>query len=250
MKHLKGILFCALLASGAAFCIAGALWLRTLDRVTAELPKVLDAAIAREGAATRQMVAGQISGVSARLDWRITAIQHDLFQRWDVSLGVLRENASRGLGIVDQRSGEALDAIHGGIAELRGARADLFPVLANAAALEARYTALPDQISATLRPSWVKLQPEITCTLPDGSGYGGCWHSRITGLLGEAVKVGGVFTQQFPLLSKSLTGIAADTHGWTQKYVAPHPMKTGDYFKAAGKVTLGLGVAGLKGGIF
>jgi len=77
------------------------------------------------------------------------------------------------------------------------------------------------------RPAWLSLQPEITCRQLDGSGYGGCWHSRVTGLLGEALNVGGVFTQHFPILSTSITGIAKDTHGIIgnvrEKYFTPEP---------------------------
>jgi hypothetical protein len=59
-----------------------------------------------------------------------------------------------------------------------------------------------------------------------------------------------VFTQQFPKLAASLTGIAVDAHGWTTKYVAPHPLTTGQKFKAAGEVFIGLGTAALRGGVF
>ena len=72
-----------------------------------------------------------------------------------------------------------------------------------------------------LAPSWAKLEPEITCQLADGTGYGGCWHSRITALLGEAANAGGVFTRKFPAFADSTAGIAQDVHKFTSKAVAP-----------------------------
>jgi hypothetical protein len=147
-----------------------------------------------------------------------------------------------------------VNAIGGTVVEVTG---KLGPVMVAAAdttrkvgTLANTYSALPGQIGTRLQPSWLALEPEITCRHADGTGFGGCWHSRITGLMGEAVRVGGVFTQTFPSLADSVTGIASDAHGFTRKYVMPHPMRKRDYFKAAGTITLGLGVAGLRGGVF
>jgi hypothetical protein len=144
----------------------------------------------------------------------------------------------------------------GGVVEIAaGIRSDLQPTVSATTATVTKignaadtYRALPSQLANS--PAWLSLQPEITCRQLDGTGYGGCWHSRITALMGEAARVGGVFTQRFPSMADSATGIASDVRGFTHKYVDPHPMKTGDYFKAAGKITLGLGVAGLRGGVF
>jgi hypothetical protein len=109
----------------------------------------------------------------------------------------------------DARTGEAL----GIVKDLNG---DLKPLLAKATTLTANYAALPDRLAAEMRPSWLAIQPEITCRQADGTGYGGCWHSRVTGLMGEALKVGGVFTQKFPSLADSTTGIASDIRSMTK----------------------------------
>jgi hypothetical protein len=175
-------------------------------------------------------IGGQVE--SARLeilgpDGRFVALQEALMQRADAGLRIIEAARAEGVQPV-------LSAMAGSVVKI-GAAADT-------------YAALPSQLATS--PAWLSLQPEITCRQLDGTGYGGCWHSRITALMGEAARVGGVFTQRFPSMADSATGIASDVRGFTHKYVDPHAMKTGDYFKAAGKITLGLGVAGLRGGVF
>ena len=81
------------------------------------------------------------------------------------------------------------------------------------------YSALPGLLGARLSPAWDAIEPEIT-DRKDGRGYVG-WHSRISGLMGEALNVGGVFTQRFPQLSLAVTGIATDAHTFTSKAVSP-----------------------------
>lgn len=107
--------------------------------------------------------------------------------------------------------------------DLNGQLGTLNSTLANAAQpidqLAARYTLIPDQLAAAAAPSWAAIEPEIT-DRRDGHGYVG-WHSRITGLMGEAVNIGGVFTQHFPALSTSITGISVDAHTFTSRAVAP-----------------------------
>jgi hypothetical protein len=154
----------------------------------------------------------------------------------NLAQGEIRHGFDSTLALADQRTADALNQIR----ELRG---DLRPVFAGATALAETYAALPDRIGAELRPSWLAIEPEITCRMADGSGFGGCWHARGTALLGEAVKVGGVFTQHFPSYAismdasaKSFTGIAADVHKFTSKATAP--------LTPWGKVKVGLGVAG------
>ncbi len=112
------------------------------------------------------------------------------------------------------------------IAPITEMRTDLKPLLASSTRLVDNYAALPGQLSTELRPSWLAIQPEITCRQLDGSGYGGCWHSRITGIMGEAVNVGGVFTKHFPSLVSSWDGIGVDTHKFTTKFTAPTSTRT------------------------
>jgi hypothetical protein len=107
------------------------------------------------------------------------------------------------------------------------------PVLENAAAVEAGakdlmavYENLPDRVYDS--DEWRKLRPEITCQQEDGSGYGGCWHARVTAIMGEAARTGGVFTQEFPKFSASVNsmansgaGIAADARVVADKIIRP-----------------------------
>lgn len=151
---------------------------------------------------------------------RFVALQRAVLQR-----------ADRGLDILD-----------------RTRREQLQPVSAAAVGLLGTYSALPHQLAQS--PAWLSLQPEVTCRQLDGTGYGGCWHSRITALMGEAARVGGVFTQRFPSLAESATGIASDIHGWTNKYVMPHKLTTWGKIRLGLGVTRDIGVAGLRSGAF
>lgn len=218
----------------------------------------IDRAMAREGRETRAFLGRWLTEnlmptlnyLPPMLDEHATRIetltQQEIRHGVDTSAALLRETAA----MADQRAQQAL----GQVVELRG---DLGPVLANAAALEASYAALPDRIGATLEPWRVSIEPEITCRQMDGSGYGGCWHARITALMGEAARVGGVFAQHFPSYAnsmdqtaKSLNGMVFDAHQWTAKYVQPHPLSFKQKLGVAGKVTVGLGTAALRGGVF
>jgi len=159
------------------------------------------------------------------------------------------ERVDAGYKIVDRRTGEALSEIH-------GVRADLAPLLGSSdraarsiGALADTYQEVPAQLGERLDPAWRALEPEVTCRTADGSGYGGCWHGRITAVLGETAKAGGVFVQQFPALATSVTGIAADAHGFADKYVMPHPLtprqKVWMGFRAASGIGIGLTRAGV-----
>jgi hypothetical protein len=206
----------------------------------------------REDAKLRDLVNAQANQIEKLLSDQMTGLRTDA----NAQLTAIRDSAMNTEKDANDRTTEALAKIE----EIRG---DLKPVLENAASLENHasdtmsgvdkltkaYAALPARVGAAVAPSWAALEPEITCRHADGSGYGTCWHSRTTALLGEAANVGGVFTQQFPKLAASLTGIAVDAHGWTTKYVAPHPLTTGQKFKAAGEVFIGLGTAALRGGV-
>src|SRR5437899_2226767 len=72
-----------LLAALVVLVALGCLWLETLNKVTAEMPIVLDQAIAREGTLTRAAAERQISSISSNLDHQVTALRHDLFARVD-----------------------------------------------------------------------------------------------------------------------------------------------------------------------
>jgi hypothetical protein len=174
--------------------------------------------------------------VVTRADAQITALRGDVMTRVDKI-----EADANG------RTGEAL-------AIVAGIRQDAVPVLTSSARLMNTYAAVPAQLGAELRPSWRAIQPEITCRQADGSGYGGCWHSRITGLMGEALKVGGVFTKHFPSMVASVDGIGVDVHSMTtaadHRFFNPGPKTKKQKFEAAGKLIIGLGTAGLRGGVF
>jgi hypothetical protein len=107
------------------------------------------------------------------------------------------------------------------------------------------YGALPATVAKS--PAWLAIKPEITCRHADGSGYGGCWHSRVTAVLGETANAGGVFVKQFPAFSDSVTGIAEDVHKFTSKAVAPRGFwgTFKDFLSTGSGVTRALGAAGV-----
>ncbi len=181
----------------------------------------------------------EIHSVHEDLVRQVAGTRRDLF----AEVGVFRSDAnqwmSESLARIDRLQTSVNPALDG-LARTEAA----FQGLAE------RYTALPDQVASELQPAWSSLQPEITCQALDGSGYGGCWHARITAVLGESAKAGGVFVQQFPLFTQSVNGILSDGHAWTAKYVYPHPMTRKQKVEAGAKVILGLGMAGLRGGVF
>lgn len=75
----KAALFAALVVLVAFMCI----WMEMFIRVTAEMPIVLDKAIAREGLLTRAAAERQIQDVSGKMDKQVTALRTDLFARVD-----------------------------------------------------------------------------------------------------------------------------------------------------------------------
>jgi len=233
---------------------------RLLDAERANVGAV-PKAIAQQGDETRKFVG----------DWLTTHLMPPVNRMVDTVDGVpamarnlIATRVDAGLGEIAAWRKDLAPRVDRTLTLAEGLHQSAKPVLNNLAETERKfglmadkYAAVPDRLGAELRPSWMALQPEITCRQADGSGYGGCWHSRITGLLGEALKVGGVFTQKFPELADNFVkiegdfhGILSDGHQWTAKYVVPHPMKKRDYFKAIGKGALGVGIAGLHGGVF
>lgn len=180
----------------------------------------------------RKDVFGEIRAIRIEVlgkDGRFVGLQNAVVARVDDSLKIIRDLRTENVGPL-------LTAATGTVQQ--------FGVTAKT------YNDLPASIGQELRPSWLALQPEITCRQLDGTGYGGCWHSRITGLMGEAVKVGGVFTQHFPSLVTSWDGIQTDVHGWTAKYVMPHKLTTWGKIKVGLDLTKDVGIAGLRGGVF
>jgi len=173
---------------------------RDVDQQVTLLRTAADA----QATATREALVLQIA--AARAD-----VTHQILPVLDARLAAIQRDADQQLGQANEtlrRSGETL-----------GLSAE--KITASAETLTGRYTRLPDELALTLRPSWVALEPEFTCRRPDGSGYGGCAHSRVNALLGEAARAGGAFARDFPLLSGSITGIASDAHTFTSRAVAP-----------------------------
>ncbi len=177
----------------------------------------------------------------AEIDAQANGIRKDTLVALNQQSVLIRKDLADGLKALNHTVSEPLDHITVTLqdavnkADKRLASLDdhIAPVLENASALTVastrlvdNYAALPGQLSTELRPSWLAIQPEITCRQADGSGYGGCWHSRITGLMGEAVNVGGTFTKHFPSLVSSFDGIGVDTHKFTTKFTAPTSVKT------------------------
>jgi hypothetical protein len=188
--------------------------------------------------------------IPGALDEQISAVRIDALQEIDAQARLLQGELHRSVGLVNgqigglqrnafgeiaafrqlanQRIGDSLTRVDTALGEVRELQADLAPVLSASSAtissvggLADAYKLIPAQLGQELAPSWAKLQPEITCRQLDGTGYGSCWHARITALMGEAANVGGVFTQRFPQFATSVDGIATDVHTFTRKAVAP-----------------------------
>ena len=192
---------------------------------TAETEKVLPKLVDERAAYVQ-------SALSAQLSIHADSIENILDRRSGAALDVIGKAINR----ADWRFGEVVGiadrAVNDADQQLTDIRsdADAHLVTLNKTVsdtllpfdqLATRYMQIPDQLATAAAPSWAAVEPEITCRHADGTGYGACWHSRITGLMGEAVNIGGVFTKNFPQLSLSITGIATDAHTFTSRAVAP-----------------------------
>jgi hypothetical protein len=250
MRTAQRSLTCALLGAAAMLAIQAALLLRAATREVAALPDQI--------AITRSALVGEIAATRTGLTAQIEAARRDVVMRTERQAEGLRRNLTDESGALritaDRRLGDTLRRADAALATLESLRQDLKPAIDNAAiteqsaaALLDAYSALPSQVSARVAPSWAKLEPEITCQLASGAGYGGCWHSRITAVLGEAANAGGVFTKKFPSFADSTTGIAADIHTFTSKAVAPRGFwgTFKDLVTTGSGVTRALGAAGL-----
>lgn len=200
----------------------------------------------------------EVAATRHDLDAQIAATRGELFVRSERQAGLLRRDlfveTDRIRETADRRLGDTLARADAAMATFESMRQDLKPFLDNAAATEQSasalmdaYRALPAQLGERLAPAWGKLEPEITCQFDNGAGYGGCWHARLTALLGEAANAGGVFTKKFPGFADSTAGIASDVHTFTSKAVAPRGF-WGTFKDLAGTgsgVARALGAAGL-----
>jgi len=215
-------------ASAAVLIVAAGIWMVCTEAATA-LRQVGQAAQDFTPRVMRS-VDGALNDVNARTQEAIGRTD----ARTAEALATVRSLAATATQQIASIQQDARQTAQDATGQIQGMRQDLAPVLANAASLEARYTALPDQLGEVFKPTWASLEPELTCRHSDGSGYGGCWHSRITGIMGEAVNVGGVFTQQFPSFvttfqetNKSVAGIAGNFNSITaavdRKYFNPPP---------------------------
>lgn len=146
---------------------------------------------------------GQVAGIRSDLRqessaWRGTTL---------IAVGTLNARAAGFQGVLDQT------------------RRDLDPAIAGAAELESTYAAIPGQLAKSR--AWQKFEPEITCETTDAfgvrRGYSNCWHSSVTGILGEIKKSGGVFTENFPKMVTSIDSITqsvAAIVGVAQRFIA------------------------------
>lgn len=165
------------------------------------------AEVRHQGDALQRNAGGQITALRGDVMGRVDTVERDANARTGEALAVVREFRIT----ADLR----LAAIQG----------QLQPAVISGSRLMDTYAALPGQLGAQVHPAWLALQPEITCRHEDGSGYGTCWHSRITGLMGEALVVGGVFTQHFPSLAASFDGIAGSVNKIGLKITTPQTKK-------------------------
>lgn len=212
----------------------------------------------QEVALTRGALAAEVDRARRDLEGEIASARVDLLTRSERQAGLLRKDLIGETDAIrataDRRLGDTLARADAALATVDAVRQDLRPAIENAAMAEGRasalmdtYRALPSELAEQLAPSWAKLQPEVTCQLADGAGYGGCWHSRVTALLGEAANAGGVFTHKFPAFADSATGIAQDIHTFTSRAVAPRGFwgTFKDLVGTTSGVTRALGAAGL-----
>lgn len=190
------------------------------------------AALPREIALTRSALIEEIAATRRDLNAQIAAARGDLLARSERQADRLRSDLFAETDAIrataDRRLGDTLARADAALSTVEGLRQDLKPAIENAAiteqnasALMDTYRVLPARMGERFAPAWAKLEPEVTCQLADGTGYGGCWHSRLTALLGEAANAGGVFTRKFPAFADSTSGIANDVHTFTSKAVAP-----------------------------
>ena len=248
MKELREVLVCLVLAALLALVVQAVLLEREVTTAARVLPGIVRFEIQETRRELRAEVDKQASGIRTDAMGQISTLRTETMARVDVLTAIVDRRAGEVLEVADSRLGEATGAIAG----LRG---DLQPVLANTALLEANYAALPGQLGEVLKPSWTKVDPEITCQQADGTGYGGCWHARVTALLGESARAGGIFVQHFPALADSMTGIAGDAHHMTgavdRKFFPPaHKMTAKEKAVAAAKILLLISLAALRGGAF
>lgn len=224
--------------------------MRSASRTVAALPK--------EIALTRSALVGEVAATRGALEGQIAAARADVLSRSERQVGLLRKDLFTETDAIrataDRRMGDTLARADAALATADGIRGDLAPAIGNAAiaersasALMDTYRVLPSQMAERFAPSWEKIEPEITCELPDGAGYGGCWHSRITALLGEAANAGGVFTHKFPAFADSTAGIAQDVHTFTSRAVAPRGFwgSFKDILSTGSGAVRALGAAGL-----
>jgi hypothetical protein len=250
MRTVRLTLTCALLAAAAMLLFEAALLLRAATGAVAALPN--------EIALTRGALLAQIDDARQDLISQIGVARRDVLTRSERQVEGLRSDLVAETSAIrdtaDRRLGDTLARADTALATLESLRQDLKPAIENAALTEQSaaslldtYTALPAQVGERLAPSFAKLEPEVTCQLANGAGYGGCWHARITAVLGEAANAGGVFTRKFPAFADSATGIAKDVHTFTSKAVSPRGFwgTFKDFVATGSGVTRAMGAAGL-----
>lgn len=250
MRIVRQFLTCALLTSAVLAALESALFFRDARRSVA--------ALVDQAALTRTALVAELSATRSDLNGQIAATRTDLLARSERQADLLRRDlfgeTDRIRNTADRRLGDTLARADTALATVAGLRQDLQPMLRGAATTEESasamldaYRALPAQLGRKLSPSWDKIEPEITCAQTNGTGYGGCWHARITAVLGEAANAGGVFTRQFPAFAGSTAGIAHDVHTFTSRAVAPRGFwgTFKDLVGTGSGLTRALGAAGL-----
>ena len=214
-------------------------------------PAWAQAQIQREGDASRAAATVAIADTRKELLAEVGKLRGDTMARIDSIAANADERTGEVLEIARHTESDARDQIAGARGDinrqLTTANGTLYATASSVNALSARYIEIPDQVANVLMPSFQAIEPEITCRHLDGSGYGGCWHSRVTGLLGEATNVGGVFVKRFPEFSGSVNGIAADVHKFTSKATAPRGFwgTTKDVIITGSGITRAASAAGL-----
>ncbi len=256
---MRNSLICLLLFAASLLC--GGLAYDAFQRAAAEEQLALELKglraevlqlAASQLSTAQQMLSQEIAAARLQAFTEITNVRKALVPVLDRQLSDFRTSGISEIGAWREASDARLGDM---LSEVQQLRTSVTPLVGSAAAtldgatrLMERYRLVPDELGAAAQPAYLALLPEVTCRTAAGDGYGGCWHSRVTALMGEAARVGGVFTQRFPEFSGSVTGIATDVHTFTSRAVAPRTF----WQNVKDVLTTGSGVAraGAAAGLF
>lgn len=225
IKDVRDMLLCVLILAFSAFVINGIMLETSIANAVEELPGQIDARILSvDNHLTGQIetAIGDLNGRAMQsldmVDRQVTGTRMDLKTEIE---GLRSDLTGTVLVTLDKRIESAQSDANAQLTVFNGSMSQTGAALAQTANT---YNSLPGLLGARLAPAYASLEPEITCRHPDGTGYGGCWHSALTGLMNESKVTLGQITvasKEFPSLTHSFAGISKDVNRFTDKAVAP-----------------------------